>query len=91
MNDTHPLFGTITIGQAPRADITPILQAALPAGVRARHVGVLDGLSAGDIASRYAPQPGQPLLVTRLLDGNSVILDKAAIQTALAGKIAELV
>ncbi|OZI19708.1 hypothetical protein CAL26_19175 [Bordetella genomosp. 9] len=90
MTDGNPLLGTITIGQAPRADITPILQAALPAGVRARHVGVLDGVSASDIASRYAPRPGQPLLVTRLLDGNPVILDKAAIQGALAGKIAEL-
>ncbi|OZI63492.1 hypothetical protein CAL28_20720 [Bordetella genomosp. 11] len=89
MYDT-PLLGTITIGQAPRADITPILQAALPDGVRTLHVGVLDGLSAEDIAARYAPRPGQPLLVTRLLDGNSVILDKAAVRDALTGKVAEL-
>jgi protein AroM len=90
MMDDSPLLGTITIGQAPRADITPILQAALPPAVRAVHVGVLDGLSTQDIAARYAPRPGQPLLVTRLLDGNSVVLDKAAVQAALAVKIAEL-
>lgn len=90
MTDNNPLLGTITIGQAPRADITPILQAALPAGVRTMHVGVLDGLSAQDIAARYGPRPGQPLLVTRLLDGNSVILDKAAVRGALDGKVAEL-
>ncbi|AOB32164.1 hypothetical protein AKI39_17775 [Bordetella sp. H567] len=90
MTDKHALLGTITIGQAPRADITPILLAALPAGVRTLHVGVLDGLSPDDIAARYAPRPGQALLVSRLLDGHSVILDKAAVQGALAGKVAEL-
>lgn len=90
MTHDSPLLGTITIGQAPRADITPILQAALPAGVRTVHAGVLDGLTAREIDARYAPRPGQPLLVTRLLDGNAVILDKAAVQDALAGKIAEL-
>jgi protein AroM len=90
MMDDRPLLGTITIGQAPRTDITPILQAALPPGVRALHSGVLDGLSSEDITARFAPRPGRPLLVTRLLDGKSVILDKAAVQTVLAAKIAEL-
>jgi protein AroM len=90
MMNERPLLGTITIGQAPRADITPILQAALPPSVPARHIGVLDGLSSHDIATHYAPRPGQPMLVTRLLDGNSVILDKAAVQTTLSAKVAEL-
>lgn len=41
---TSRKLGTITIGQAPRADITPILDAALPPTLPRRHVGLLDGL-----------------------------------------------
>ncbi|MFC4273914.1 AroM family protein [Achromobacter aloeverae] len=83
-------LGTLTIGQAPRADITPILAAALPEGVDCLHLGVLDGLSREDIAARYAPRAGEPVLVTRLLDGGSVTLDKAAVRRDLDGKLAEL-
>lgn len=90
MTDSSPLLGTVTIGQAPRADITPILQAALPPGTRQRHAGVLDGLSREQIAQRYAPRPGEPMLVSRLLDGSSVILDKAAVSVTLKEKLAQL-
>ncbi|WP_256977168.1 AroM family protein [Bordetella genomosp. 10] len=83
-------LGTLTIGQAPRADIAPILDAALPEGVECLHLGVLDGLSREEIAARYAPRADAPLLVTRLLDGSSVTLDKAAVRRDLDGKLAEL-
>ena len=52
-----PDLGTVTIGQAPRADVTPTLDAHVPAGVERVHVGVLDRLSDADIAVRYAPRP----------------------------------
>jgi len=91
MNTPAPaLLGTLTIGQAPRADITPILDAALPPGTQAIHAGVLDGLSREEIAQRYAVRPGQPVLVTRLLDGSAVTLDKAAVRETLAHKLADL-
>jgi len=83
-------LGTLTIGQAPRADITPILLAALPADVECVQLGVLDGLSCDDIAKRYRPRDGQPMLVSRLLDGSAVTLDKAAVRQALDDKLAEL-
>lgn len=83
-------LGTLTIGQAPRADITPILLTALPEGVDCVQTGVLDGLSRDDIAARYAPREGEPVLVTRLLDGSSVKLDKAAVRRDMDGKLAEL-
>lgn len=83
-------LGTLTIGQAPRSDITPILLDALPDGVECMQIGVLDGLSRDDIAARYAPRVGEPVLITRLLDGSSVTLDKAAVRQALDGKLAEL-
>ena len=84
------LLGTLTIGQAPRPDITPILESALPAGTRCVHAGVLDGLSKEQIAQRYVPRPGEPVLVSRLLDGSSVKLDKAAVRETLALKLREL-
>jgi protein AroM len=84
------LLGTLTIGQAPRPDITPILDAVLPSGTRVIHAGVLDGLSRDQIDARYAPRQGQPMLVTRLLDGSSVRLDKAAIRETLIVRLREL-
>jgi protein AroM len=85
-----PKLGTLTIGQAPRADITPILQAALPSGLATIQLGVLDGLTREQIDARFAPVPGQPMLVTRLLDGSSLNLDKTAVRETLASKLAEL-
>ena len=64
-------LGTITIGQAPRPDITPIIDAAIGAGVPRQHVGLLDGLG-GEEISRFRSRPGQPELITRLLDGRAV-------------------
>lgn len=80
-------LGTITIGQAPRADITPILDAALRPDLPRRHVGLLDGLSRAAIAERFGPRPGRPVLVSRLLDGSSVTVDKEAVEATLQGQI----
>lgn len=81
------LLGTLTIGQAPRADITPILAAHLPERVQCLHAGVLDGFSKEEIATRFAPQPGEAVLTTRLLDGSSVILGKPAVRIVLQEKL----
>ncbi len=82
-------FATLTIGQAPRSDIMPLLSAYLPAE-RVRHVGLLDGLDIGQIAERYAPQQGDKLLVSRLLDGTQVTLGAARVESGLQEKICEL-
>ncbi len=82
-------FATLTLGQAPRSDIMPLLSAYLPAE-RVRHVGLLDGLDAGQIAERYAPQQGDKLLVSRLLDGTQVTLCAARVESGLQQKIREL-
>ena len=84
------MIGTLTIGQAPRPDITPILERHLPPQAKVLHSGVLDGLSREDISARFAPRPGMPELITRLLDGTSVQLDKEAVRDALALKLADL-
>lgn len=80
-------IGTLTIGQAPRSDVAPILEAALPAQVECLHAGVLDGLDEAAIAARFAPQPGDALLTSRLLDGRAVVMGKPAVAQMLQQKI----
>ena len=53
-------LGTLTIGQAPRADVVPMIDRHVPERVRRIHRGVLDGLSYAEIA------PGEAALVTRV-------------------------
>jgi protein AroM len=74
------VLGTVTIGQAPRADVTPIIDAHVPAAVRRIHKGVLDGLDRGEIDRRYATAPGEAALVTRLDDGGTVELSRRRMQ-----------
>lgn len=83
-------IGTLTIGQAPRADIAPLVDAILPAGTLCRHAGVLDGLSDEEIAARFSPAPGDGLLTSRLLDGRAVVMGKPAVRKGLEAKIAML-
>ncbi|GAK25181.1 AroM family protein [Serratia liquefaciens] len=82
-------FATLTIGQAPRNDIMPLLSAYLPAA-QVRHVGLLDGLSLGQIAQGYAPIAGEKVLVSRLLDGTQVKLAAPRVEQGLQQKISEL-
>ena len=75
-------FATLTIGQAPRSDIMPLLMAYLPAK-SVTHVGLLDGLSTEQIEQRYAPAEGDAVLVTRLLDGSQVSLAASRVERGL--------
>jgi protein AroM len=83
-------LGTLTIGQAPRADITPILDAVLGAELPRLHAGVLDRLSRDDITRDFAPEPGGALLITKLLDGTSVVIDRKRTERAAQAKLAKL-
>src|ERR1700693_4653984 len=87
------VLGTLTIGQAPRPDVVPIIDRHVPAEIRRIHRGVLDGLSRAAIDARYRPLPGERALVTRLLEGGTVELSRRAmrdgVQQALAGLEAE--
>lgn len=80
-------LGTLTIGQAPRSDITPILDAQLPANLEVIHMGVLDGLSRAEIDAGFTPQAGHATLISRLLDGTSVVLDKPAVRRVMQDKL----
>jgi protein AroM len=90
MTMTARKLGTLTIGQAPRADITPILDAVIDAGTPRRHAGVLDGLSRAEIERDFAARPGEAMLITKLLDGSSVIIDRSKTEAAAQAKLAML-
>lgn len=83
-------LGTLTIGQAPRADITPILDDVLDAHLARRHAGVLDGLSRAEIDRGFAAEAGKPVLITKLLDGSAVVIDRARTEAAAQAKLAIL-
>jgi protein AroM len=70
------ILGTLTIGQAPRPDVVPIIDRHVPAEVRRLHCGVLDGMSRAEIDASYRPEPGEAVLVTRLADGSEVVLSR---------------
>ncbi len=84
------VLGTLTIGQAPRPDVTPIIDRHVPAAVRRLHRGVLDGLSRGEIEARYRPEAGEPALVTRLLDGSAVELSRRRMRDGVQRSLAAL-
>ncbi|RCV47636.1 AroM family protein [Marinitenerispora sediminis] len=81
-------LGIITIGQAPRPDLTPEIAALLP-GTRLIERGVLDGLTAADIR-QGAPRGGDHALTTRLADGSSVVIGESFVAARLPGLVAEL-
>jgi protein AroM len=81
------ILGTLTIGQAPRPDVTLILDRHVPASVKRIHRGLLDGLSRDEIADAYGAEAGDAVLVTRLSDGNSVQLSAEKVCCALQGKL----
>jgi protein AroM len=73
-------IGTITIGQSPRADIIPELQALLESDSLIIEKGALDGLTKEQIAQLSSGSIFDEVLVTRLADGTAVtISDKAVI------------
>jgi protein AroM len=80
-------LGTLTIGQAPRPDVVPIIERHVPANTRLIHRGALDGLTRAEIAARYEADPDEPALITRLLDGSSVNLSRRRMQGAVQEKL----
>jgi protein AroM len=84
------VLGTLTIGQAPRPDVTPIIDRHVPADARRIHRGVLDGLSRAEIDAGYRPEAGEAVLVTRLHDGSEVALSRHRMRDGVQKAIAAL-
>jgi protein AroM len=70
-------LGTLTIGQAPRRDVVPIIEKHVPAGTRLVHRGALDGMTRADVVAQFTPDPGEAALITSLHDGGSVLLSRS--------------
>lgn len=66
------ILGAITIGQAPRVDITKDILPLLPEHVELREYGALDDFSYEEILKRFAPEEGGEVLVSRMRDGRQV-------------------
>jgi len=83
-------LGTLTIGQAPRPDIVPIIDRHVPAEIRQVHRGVLDGLSHSQIAARYGAETSEPALVTLLNDGAVIELSRTRMRDGVQRSLAHL-
>jgi protein AroM len=81
--------GAVTIGQAPRVDVTPELLPELGAGVELVEAGALDALSAAEIAG-LAPGPGDTVLVSRLRDGSQARLSRSGLVPLIQQAISSL-
>lgn len=84
----HPRIAFLTIGQAPRGDIVPVIAAELGDAVDVVEAGALDGLDDGSVAL-LAPKPGDYVLITRA-NGREVLVGKPAVTARLQAIIERL-
>lgn len=63
------ILGAVTIGQAPRVDITGDILPLLPEHVELREYGALDDFTLEEVQARFAPGEGDEVLVSRMRDG----------------------
>lgn len=82
-------IGAITIGQAPRTDVTCDIMDIFGGKVELLQRGGLDGLTPEEIAA-FKPEAGDYVLVSRLLDGTSVTFAERYILPRLQEAIHEL-
>jgi protein AroM len=81
--------GLITVGQSPRGDVVPDMAAILGGDVEIVEAGALDGLDRSRIAA-LAPEGGDEILVTRLVDGSPVFVGKTKMIPLIEARMAAL-
>lgn len=84
---TEIKIGAITIGQAPRTDITKDILPLLPAHMKLIEYGALDDMTYEDIMSRFHPEPGDEVLVSRMRDGRQAKFTERFITPLVQQKI----
>jgi protein AroM len=82
-------IGAITIGQSPRVDVVPEMEAILGPEIEVLQAGALDGLTRGQIAE-LLPGPDDWVLVSRLKDGSPVKLGESRILPRIQNCITKL-
>lgn len=83
-------LGMITIGQAPRTDIAPIIEKYLDGRAELVQVGVLDGMSKEYIDQYLSPEKDDYVLTSLLVTNESVIMSREKIKPILQEKITYL-
>lgn len=82
-------IGAITVGQSPRTDVTADIMGIFDGKVELCEKGGLDGLTKEEI-SKFKPEEGDYILVSRLNDGSSVTFAERLILPRLQTAIHEL-
>lgn len=82
-------IGAITIGQAPRVDVTCDIMDIFGDKIELLQRGGLDGLTAAQI-EKFVPEEGDYVLVSRLTDGTSVTFAERYIVPRLKEAVQEL-
>jgi len=91
VHDRTRRLGMITIGQAPRTDVAPILEGALGEGTELIQVGALDGMVESDIREQLYPEGSDDhVLTSRLANGQAVVFSRNKIKPLIQQKINEL-
>jgi protein AroM len=80
----------ITVGQAPRDDLVPHMEAVFSRRIDIWQAGVLDGLSR-DAMAELAPDAGEVGIVARLLDGSQTLLSHRKILPRVQDLVARAV
>lgn len=83
-------LGMITIGQAPRTDVAPIMKANLGAEIELVQMGVLDRMEKEQIEAELGPVKGDYVLTSKLVNGHSVVMSREKIKPLLQKKINEM-
>ncbi len=84
------LVGAITIGQAPRVDITNDITATLAPSIELVERGALDGLTLAEVERKLAPEFGNEVLVSRMRDGNQATVSGEKVMPLVQERIYEL-
>lgn len=82
-------IGLLTIGQTSRRDVISEIRAILGPGVDIIEGGALDGMGEKDI-KKLRPEKGDFPLITKLMDGSSVVVGRKNILPLLKKKLKEL-
>ena len=73
------IIAAITIGQAPRTDITADIRPMLSPSIELREYGALDLYSKAECEKQFGPRPGDAVLVSRMRDGSQVKMAESAV------------
>lgn len=86
-----PTVGLITIGQAPRTDITDDIRERLPEDVSVMEAGALDSYDdPAAVGAALGSRKGHPTFVTTMRDGSTVKIDRTAVAREVEALVADL-